>query len=746
MGYEVFINGELLYDSLLVNETDMQIIDPVLSIDVEGGSFSFIVPTSHRLWGSYFSKFSDDSYLLFTRRTDTVVINKNGHWLWEGFISDFSSDLEGSYNVTCTGSLRYLENAKIPLRQVLNRVRSDSETKKEHFEKAYKIFISRILKHYNDRINEFSERYGVDLSYQKIYYSPAISKIEIPENIQVPWHFSRIVNFESCYDAIYNHFANDFKGFFYLTKSFAHILDPNVYGPTGSYPQDGSITNAITRDILIINFKCSYEVMDKLVVHTGNHLLDYNVSDSFDLVTSVVPRGAGYTERANDEDFSSKWWMRDDHAAFDNIDQYANLGWGLGEHYYINKNLLTQEPRGGTRIYIPKLASLEEVIKKYGYKEAIVDFGDDVVAKFPYDQANRPIGDKAYGYPLGDKSTSYLSEDSGRRYCTWKKNHKYYAGDIVYDGVYKTVATNIEDVLVYAYVCRHTHISSSSRTGDLSFEDTEYWEQDALVGINSVDNNRTDTHNVTGVYKCAPPEIGHSYDSQGPYCLGNNEGGSGTKYPIVYLDTDFIVPWHLYYKEKYKEWAENKNYSEQNKVQSTNSDGFVCLYECLKAHTSDSSTTPARRPDLWMRIPFGWDTIEDYNNARNSWLDRVADPENKKYISEWFYVEDYTRALRILGLDYLQNQQFDDLVLSITSDMVIVEEITDEEEGISDLTIYYMHIGDQIPVSASLFGDNLKPYPICQVSFNLLDDNQSQLMLGGRSSDLTTLIRNIKNI
>ena len=337
MRYEVFVNGTLLYDSFLVNEKGLQILSPVLTVNEEGGSFTFTLPKSHILWNTLASHFgSNDSYILFTRKTDTIVINRNGKWLWEGYISNFEEDFDGSYSITCSGALTYLKNIRCPLGVILNRTRGSNETRASHFENAFRRLVKKVLRQYNNRLNDFKSVYNIDLSYQKIYYVGGKSRIDIPSNIAVPKQFQRISNYDECYELL-DKFASDFGGHFYLTRYYAHTMTASYYGPNDAQGdpktgdavidiQDDSITSDVTRDILVINFKADSNVIDNAVVHMGSHLLEYNVSDSFELTTSVIPRGAQYGD---------KWKLREAGSLFIDTEQYSSLQWSQGQYKHI---------------------------------------------------------------------------------------------------------------------------------------------------------------------------------------------------------------------------------------------------------------------------------------------------------------------------------------------------------------------------------------------------------------------------
>ena len=92
------------------------------------------------------------------------------------------------------------------------------------------------------------------------------------------------------------------------------------------------------------------------------------------------------------------------------------------------------------------------------------------------------------------------------------------------------------------------------------------------------------------------------------------------------------------------------------------------------------------------------------------------------------------RALRILSLDYLDNQQFDNLILKVEASM-----ISRESGTVFDVLSCF---GNKLPVSANLFGKNLKPYEVTEISLKIDDIDSSVLSLGGQQVALSSLMRN----
>ena len=215
--YKVFINRELLYDTLLVEDSSMKIQSPSLVIDKEGGSFSFTVPRKHFMWKS----FHNGSVM---KRTSQIIIFENDDWLWEGCILDYNMDYVGNFKIECAGALQYLKNTYFPLTSIVDIQRSYLEPSVVFAKRALGLFMAEIAKQHNNRINDlYNQGYRVSnfLSHQKIYFDKTIlGSIDVGAVFNnFPDHFSRISNFESCYDALQKRIVDDFGGFFFIEIS-----------------------------------------------------------------------------------------------------------------------------------------------------------------------------------------------------------------------------------------------------------------------------------------------------------------------------------------------------------------------------------------------------------------------------------------------------------------------------------------------------------------------------------------------
>lgn len=613
MRYSVYArksNGDtfLLSDSLLIDDGTRRIYNPSLTLDFDGGQFSFTLPQEHVLWDQ-----KDD---ILGQRTTAIIIEKDGQWLWEGFPTDYSMDLYGNYQVSCSGALKYLDNVVYPLSQPLNITADGVSDLTTHLRNGIIIFTKKVLQKHNDVLNDFNT-YGVsDISHQKIYYSAQDSVIDVGTS-KGPYHFARIVNFETCLEALKKRIVDDFGGHYYLTKKTITLT------PAEFQDQDRSITSEVTKEVLLINYRIPSETVYGTSVYLGHNLLEYNVSEDFQLATAVIPFGDDYDDNHHGESpagGNSKWWMKDGASAFEGITQKASYQWHHGAYDYAKRSKQDDEgathyydvytPTGGSRVFLPNVDSISEAaIQKYGFRDEIIEFGS-VVAKYP-EMNGTATG--PYGVPYNNNNK-------------WSAGHVYYKYgsyvwyDVSHDG----------SVGHFLYVCKKSHTSDLNKTPhDSGINSFIYWNQ--VGSLNDV----------------------------------------GSK------EIDFITGW--------------KHYAE--------------------THTNFN--------DDWL-------SIDDYLNAPNYWK------PGEETLTDWWYIEDYTRALRILALDYLQNQQFSKLVLDISVDMV-----SSEDGSILDYTDF---LGKKLPVSATLFGSNLKPYEVTQVSIPLDDISSTRLTLGGEIQSLTKSI------
>lgn len=614
MAYTLYVNDDLLYDSFPINEDDLRIYSPTLDLDKEGGSLSFILPKGHPLWNLQSTRHSG---ALFTSSLDQIILLQDGVWVWEGFPSEYDQDLVGNYRVTCSGAINLLKNIVIPLGNPVNVTINVGEDKSAFLERAIKAFTTAIVGRYNDRIDEFSTRFSMDLSYQKIFCN-ASSIIDVADGIP-PYHFSRICNFENCYDALQKRIIDDFGGRFYLTK---------VNGN------------------LVINYQLKPCPLEGASIYLGKNLLDYNISETFELATSVIPRGESYNENHPGD---SKWWLRDERPAFYDIDQKADYRWAKGEYTKDVKGRMY--PTGGSRIFLPNVPENIPIAQKYGMRDVILEL-DNVVAKYPVKRPN-------YNIPFPD----------------WRAGVKYTVGDCVWH-TYPTPDPHTGEYNDFLYVVLKSHTS--------------------VAGSLEPERDR-------GVYYDQIDDPWH----------------------------DAMYGWPSYYQEHY---FNTNSYSYKKGDRFFYKDGDeLNIYEVLQDHTSRANLSP---PGLFTSYyalfaknieSVTWLSKKDYLGESPNW--DTADTQ----VADWCYVEDYCKALWILGIDYLTNQQFDSLKLDVEASKISF----DGEEELDIMAC----IGCAIPVSADIFGGDMKPYEVTGVSIPLDDDASARIILGGEDINITKLVR-----
>lgn len=392
--YKVYVNGEVLYDSLPIMEDDLRIYSPVLTLNKEGGVFEFTLPKGHPLWSV---KSSRHPGALFLSKIDQIIVENENGWLWEGFPSDYSEDYSGNWHIVCQGGLHYLEDAVVGLVHVVNYTKNSGESNDAYLARCIKRFTESMCNHHNGRLDEIKSRFGVNLDHQKIFCN-SDSVFDVTGGIP-PYHFSRITNFENCYDALDGRIVSDFGGYFYLTKK---------------------------NGVLVINYCLSPKVLPNATVILGKNLLDYNVSEEFTVATSAIPRGNAYDENHPGE---SKWWLKDERSAFYDIEQRASYQW---REYNTSS---PKYPTAGSRVYLPNSPANTEPVQRYGFNDVIIEF-DSVVAKYPGRSNNR---DNGWAYYLTDNR--------------WKSGERYLQGQRFFYSVGNS--TNVYEVLT-------THYSTAS--------------------------------------------------------------------------------------------------------------------------------------------------------------------------------------------------------------------------------------------------------------------------------------------
>lgn len=388
--YRVYVNGEILYDSIPVFEDSLRVYSPVLTLNKEGGLFEFTLPKGHPLWSVQSTRHPG---ILFMSKIDQIIVENENGWLWEGFPSDYSEDYSGNWHIVCKGGLHYLEDAVVSLVHVANYTKNSDESNDAYLARCIRRFTESMCNHHNERLDEIETRFGVNLDHQKIFCN-GDSVFDVTGGIP-PYHFSRITDFENCYDALDKRIISDFGGYFYLTKK---------------------------NGVLVINYCLSPKILPNATVILGKNLIDYNVSEEFVMATSAIPRGNAYDENHPGE---SKWWLKDERSAFYDIEQRASYQW----REYNNSS--PKYPTAGSRVYLPTSPANVELVKRYGFNDVIIEF-DSVVAKYPGRYNNR---DNGWEYYLADNMWS-----SGKEYPQGKRFF-YRVGSSI----------NVYESLVYHY-------------------------------------------------------------------------------------------------------------------------------------------------------------------------------------------------------------------------------------------------------------------------------------------------------
>lgn len=621
--YKVYVNGDVLYDSLPVMEDDLRIYSPVLTLDKEGGTFEFTLPKNHPLWNV---ESSHHDGALFLSTLDQIVIHDDNGWIWEGFPSDYHEDYAGNYKITCTGALKLLEDVSRPLEVAVDVTKRTSETNDGFLKRAIRAFTEFVVNAYNDRLDEMKNRFSEydtsgklarALDARKIYCN-SNSKFDVSGGIP-PYHFSRILNFENCYDALQKRIIDDFGGYYYLTK---------------------------VNGLLVINYRLMPEILKTATVMLGKNLIDYNVSEEFRIATSVIPRGGSYDENHPGE---SKWWMKDERSAFYDIEQRADFRWAYGNYDRVNGKM---RPTGGSRIFLPMSPIYAELVKKYGMRDVIVEF-DSVVAKYPvYSAGYDP------GFPKW-KTGLYLKKGDYVKYNAKESDPSY--------------PSYLPDPGYSLYVVKRNLTTQSGKFPP--------GEDDLYEHIPSA----------------------HESDAYG--------------WP-------FYIKEHTYRTGKSYKTGDRFFYTVQNKHR---------IYEVLKDHESRDNLPPDLFPSYYALIEDNlptlavWLSIEDYLGESPYW------DTAETVTADFCYIQDYTQALRILGLNYLTNQQYNKLILEIEASKIDF----DGEGSLSPVEAF----GKRLPVSSDLFGKTLKPYEVTSVSITIDDDSQSIFTLGGEETSITRLIR-----
>lgn len=648
----------LLYDSYIIDDSSYQLTNILLRMNNEGGELSFTFPKTHYLWNSdYNSKESP----LFTRRTDYVIVYKDDKWLWEGFLYDYNENINGDYDVVIAGALQYFKNVFCSLSTPINlNANGDNDIYSpygrsgnrlwEAYTHTYPypthfvqycifVYMNRIVAQYNNRLNDLASVYAsehINFDYQKIYVHPTKSIIDVSD-LNIRGRFLRITNFESCYDALEQGILDSLGGRFYITKEEIELLDAcsiRTYTNSSSDmlpTQDDTIHSEKNRYVLLLNYTNKPKEYTEHQISLGKDLLEYNVNEDFELYTSVIPLGDSYNEDAptSRAPGTSKWWFKDTHSQYNNVDQRASLGW---RSYFWKKNTdgsVAMYPDGGSRYLLAESTryTAGDIVKKYGFKECVLDLSD-IAAKYPnpIDPATGelfwPIDKAPYGVPYGTDGD------------TWEDGRDYSSGDYIWVKKEGMVSGTYNHFL---YCCIRDHKANANncpKPDSMGAESDTYWDE-------------LDTHE----HIKADPELEKAYG--------------------------FVIAWKKYNAGK-------------------------------------------GRGAVGTR---GWDSLSDYYLTNATWY-----PEDNPMLCEHAYMQDYMAAFSIIAKDFLENQQFNTLILEISVSLVLYDNI---------LSL----LGNKVPVSADLFGNNVKMFEVSEIELNISNINSSTIRIGGEQVNFTSLLR-----
>lgn len=321
--YKVYVNGDLVFNDQLPDE-DLTLVKPKLVLeDNQPGTFEFTLPFNHR----YINKTNALGRPFCGSKTDTVMIYKNGQWLWEGRPVSETSDFYNRRVIHCEGALSYFSDSIQPLKVQVNT--SSLST-------AVWSFLEKLLERHNDQLDAIGDRIGMDMSDRMIHLESGVSIVTVtPKDVS---SFTRITNYETTLESINKRLINKLEG---------HIRIRRV------------TVNGTSK--LVLDYLKDYPDTSGQKIEFGKNLLDYNKSiDMSEIATVIIPRGDTVEE-------NSPFYRNA--AAFSDISQRAHLGW-----FHISST--NGEPDGDQRVY-----ASNDVIKEYGYVEKVVEF-ENVEAKY----------------------------------------------------------------------------------------------------------------------------------------------------------------------------------------------------------------------------------------------------------------------------------------------------------------------------------------------------------------------------
>ena len=169
------------------------------------------------------------------------------------------------------------------------------------------------------------------------------------------------------------------------------------------------------------------------------------------------------------------------------------------------------------------------------------------------------------------------------------------------------------------------------------------------------------------------------------------------------------------------------------------------FHECLLEYDEVTAKYPdgmwevysTKYPDYYISVPssvtdvaagYGpqWASIEHYMGYNPvETHETVTDDHN--------YISDYMKALRILGRNYLEAQQFGNMILEISATEINAQ--TEEKD------YFIKSVGEKLYVSSSSFGANLVAYVITEINVSLDDETATTITLGGETTNLSKVVQ-----
>lgn len=368
-------------------EDDLQLISPKLVLeDNDPGTLDFSLPPNHRYYnhidgnGIHYTKPGGTGRYIFESKNDTVIVYKNGKWLWEGRPTDCKMDFNKNKTVHCEGALSYLEDCIQPL----------AHYNFNNMSTCCRQFLEAIIEIYNDNLIAQEEETGLNFKRRKIYVNGSSYITVTPDQIS---NFDRTTNFENTLETINKRLINKFGGHLRLRKNKRNelILD---------YIRDENLPKA------------------SQTVEFGKNLLEYNTStDISEIATVIIPRGDDVDEES--PFYRKASWCKD-------LSQKVDLSWWV------------LSPGTGNPCWDPRLYSSKKTIEQYGYTETVVEFSSvEAILPPSRNNQNKPAGwSTPAAYFSAKKSASKVVLKLDNLKSTYKIGSKTYPGKTAYRYAY----------------------------------------------------------------------------------------------------------------------------------------------------------------------------------------------------------------------------------------------------------------------------------------------------------------------